>query len=208
MARVGGDEFTILFAGNPGRAEVSRVAQRLLESLRAPYPVDGSELFMTGTVGISFFPDDGTQGGDLLQKADAAMYRAKSQGKNDFRFFTPDIVMRSSNRMELEMQLRRALEKGELRLAFMPLVSAGAGTLEGMEALLSWNNPRFGNVGASRFIPIAEESGMIIPIGAWVLQEVCRQCVLWQSRGLRPDAGGDQCIVAPVRTYRFRGHGG
>jgi diguanylate cyclase (GGDEF)-like protein len=184
VARVGGDEFTVLFAGNPTRGSVAGTAQRLLDAVRAPFPVAQTELFLTATLGISFFPDDGSEAGDLLQKADAAMYRAKGQGKNDYRFFTPDIILRSANRMELETQLRRALEKGELRMCFMPLVGADTGALESLEALLAWKNPRFGNVGPSRFIPIAEESGMIIPIGAWVLREVCRQGAVWQARNL------------------------
>jgi diguanylate cyclase (GGDEF)-like protein len=186
VARVGGDEFTVLFAGNPTRGSVAGTVQRLLDAVRAPFPVEETEMFLTATMGISFFPDDGSEAGDLLQKADAAMYRAKGQGKNDYRFFTPDIVIRSANRMELETQLRRALEKGELRMCFMPLVGTENGTLEGLEALLAWKNPRFGNVGPSRFIPIAEESGMIIPIGAWVLREVCRQGILWQAQRLPP----------------------
>jgi predicted signal transduction protein with EAL and GGDEF domain len=178
---VGGDEFTIVFGGSPTRATVGSAAQRLLESLRAPYTLDDSELFITATMGISFFPEDALDAKDLLQKADAAMYRAKAQGKNDFGFFTPDILVRSSNRLELETQLRRALEKGELRLGFQPMVNID-GTLDSLEALLAWNNPRFGRVGAARFIPIAEESGMIIPIGAWVLREVCRQVAEWHAR--------------------------
>lgn len=186
VARVGGDEFTILFSANPTRARVGETAQKVLDALRAPYPVNTSELFITGTLGIAMFPEDGSDARDLLQKADAAMYRAKSQGKNDYRFFTPDIVIRGSSRMELETELRRALEKGELRMGFMPLVCVKTSTLSSFEALLAWSNPRFGNVGASRFIPIAEESGMIIPIGAWVLNEVCRQVASWQALGLRP----------------------
>ncbi len=184
VARVGGDEFTILFGGNPTRSSVAATAQRLLNVLRASYTMDTSELFMTATVGISFFPEDGSAAQELLQKADAAMYRGKSQGKNDVRFFTPDLVIRGVNRMELETELRRALEKGELRMCFMPLVGTSSGTLESLEALLAWKNPRFGNVGAARFIPIAEESGMIIPIGTWVLHEVCRQAKEWQTAGL------------------------
>jgi diguanylate cyclase (GGDEF)-like protein/PAS domain S-box-containing protein len=183
VARVGGDEFTIVFRGNPSRDAVALSAQRLLDVLRAPYMMQDFELFITATIGICFFPGDAHDARDLLQKSDAAMYRAKSQGKNDFRFFTPDLLVRSSNRLELETQLRRALEKGELRLGFQPQVSV-QGCLDSLEALLAWNNPRFGRVGASRFIPIAEESGMIIPIGAWVLREVCRQVAEWQSRGV------------------------
>jgi diguanylate cyclase (GGDEF)-like protein/PAS domain S-box-containing protein len=184
VARVGGDEFTILFGGNPTREDVALTAKRLLDVLRMPYPAEGTELFLTATMGISFFPEDGSEARHLLQRADAAMYRAKSQGKNDFRFFTPDLTIRGTKRMELETQLRRALERGELHVSFMPLVATDSGSLESFEALLAWSNPRFGNVGASRFIPIAEESGMIIPIGTWVLNEICRTVADWQNRGL------------------------
>ncbi len=185
VARVGGDEFTILFRGDVSHPSLAAQAERIVEALRAPYVVDGSELVVTATMGISCYPDDADNARGLLQKADAAMYRTKNQGKNDFRFFTPDLVIRSSNRLELETQLRRALDKSELKLGFQPMVS-GTGKLDSLEALLAWNNPRFGRVGASRFIPIAEESGMIIPIGTWVLREVCRQVVEWQDRGLPP----------------------
>jgi predicted signal transduction protein with EAL and GGDEF domain len=183
VARVGGDEFTILLGGNPTRESVVATADRVLETLRAPYALAESELYITATIGISFFPDDARDARDLLQKADAAMYRAKSQGKNDVRMFTPDLVVRSSNRLELESQLRRALEKGELKLGFQPQVNTH-GTLESLEALLAWDSPRFGRVGPSRFIPIAEESGMIIPIGTWVLRQVCRQVADWHERGV------------------------
>jgi diguanylate cyclase (GGDEF)-like protein/PAS domain S-box-containing protein len=185
VARVGGDEFTVLFRGDVERSALAAQAARIVEVLRGPYVVDESELFVTATMGISCFPEDATDARTLLQKADAAMYRAKSQGKNDYQFFTPDLMVRSSNRMELETQLRRALDKSELKLGFQPLVS-GAGSLDSLEALLAWNNPRFGRVGAARFIPIAEESGMIIAIGTWVLQEVCRLSGEWQRRGLPP----------------------
>lgn len=184
VARVGGDEFTIVFCGNPSRETVSHTAQRLLDLLRAPYSMLDTELFITASMGICFFPSDALDAQDLLQKADAAMYQAKSQGKNDVRFYTPELAVRGANRLELETQLRRALEKGELRLGFQPQVSIH-GSLDSLEALLAWNNERFGRVGASRFIPIAEESGMIIPIGAWVLREVCRQVVEWQNRGVQ-----------------------
>ena len=181
VARVGGDEFTILFHANASRSAVRASAQRVLEALRAPYMLQDAELFVTASMGVSFFPEDAVDAKDLLQKADAAMYRAKSQGKNDFRFFTPDIIVRGTNRLELETQLRRALDRAELRLGFQPLVTTN-GLLDGLEALLSWDNPRFGRVGAARFIPIAEESGMIIPIGTWVLREVCRQVAEWRAR--------------------------
>lgn len=184
VARVGGDEFTVLFSGNPTRSSVAMTAERMIEALRRPYRIEGSELFITASMGISFFPEDAGDPRQLLQKADAAMYRCKGQGKNDFRFFTPDIVLRGARRMELETELRRALEREELRMSYMPLAEARSGKLASFEALLAWRNPRFGNVGPARFIPIAEESGMIIPIGTWVLNEVCRVVGGWRKRGL------------------------
>lgn len=186
VARVGGDEFAVLFTGAPVRAAVGIEAERIIDVLGRPYRAAESELFITASMGISFFPEDASEGRELLQKADAAMYRCKSQGKNDYRFFTPDIVLRGARRMEIETELRRALEKEELRICFMPLVDAASHERRGFEALLAWKSPRLGHVGAGRFIPIAEESGMIIPIGTWVLNEVCRIGGGWRQRGNPP----------------------
>jgi diguanylate cyclase (GGDEF)-like protein/PAS domain S-box-containing protein len=180
--RMGGDEFTLMLPGISSREEIASVAEKLLASLRAPYIVDDFEFFLTASIGISVFPGDGGEAKELLQKADAAMYRAKSLGKNDYHFFGPDLALRTMRKLELENQLRRALDKGELQLCFQP-VRRVDGALDGLEALLAWENPKFGKIGAGRFIPIAEESGMIVSIGAWVLNEACLQNARWQKQG-------------------------
>ena len=184
-ARMGGDEFTVVLRNRGTKEQATEVVQRILERLRSPYNVDDYELFVTASIGVSLYPSDGEDARTLLQRADAAMYRAKGQGKNDFAFYGPDLALRTMNRLDLENQLRRALEKGELQMCFQPLVGLD-GSLDGLEALLAWENPKFGKIGAARFIPIAEESGMIVRIGGWVLREACRQNAKWQSAGYPP----------------------
>jgi EAL domain-containing protein (putative c-di-GMP-specific phosphodiesterase class I) len=171
-----------MLPGLSSRDEIAPIAERLIESLSAPYVVNDFELFLTASVGITVFPVDGGEAKELLQKADAAMYKAKSLGKNDYHFFGPDLALLTMRRLELENQLRRALEKGELQLCFQPVLRVDGG-LDGLEALLAWENPKFGKIGAGRFIPIAEESGMIVTIGAWVLNEACMQNARWQTQG-------------------------
>ena len=182
VARTGGDEFTFVLGDNLSGDAIANYVREMLERVRAPYVVNDYELFLTASVGISVCPRDGFDTEALLQRADAAMYRAKSHGKNDFQFFTPDMVTRTMSRLELENQLRRAIEHGELEIRFQPILNID-GSLDSLEVLLAWENAKLGRIGPSRFIPIAEESGMIVAIGRWVLQQSCMQNMAWLAAG-------------------------
>ena len=184
-ARIGGDEFTFLIAGEPSEDELAARVRILLGCLREPYVIDDIELFITASIGISLCPRDGSDPKILMQRADSAMYRVKQHGKNDFEFYRTETAARASNRLELETQLRRAIDNGELDMRFQPILDLDR-TLESLEVLLSWQNAKFGNVGPARFIPIAEESGMIISIGRWVLHQACKQNMEWAKAGYVP----------------------
>ncbi len=186
LARWGGDEFTVVVTGPETPQEVVSVAERLLEAIRRPARVDGHELFLTATIGISLYPTDSQDPEELLRQADGAMYRAEEQGKNTYEFFAPEVGVAASERLRIESDLRRSLERGELDVYYQPQVVVRNGKLSAVEALLRWNHPELGLLPAERFISIAEESGLIVPIGRWVLEEACRQVKTWQHSGLYP----------------------
>ncbi|MDQ2945199.1 MAG: EAL domain-containing protein [Acidobacteriota bacterium] len=183
--RMGGDEFTVILASPPDEEFVFLAARQLLQSLRAPYLVDQLELFVTASIGISFYPQDGEDTATLLQKSDLAMYSAKNAGKNDLEYFVKDSRSTARERLDMENALRRAQEKRELELNFQPIVAIN-GELDGMEVLLSWNHPKLGRISPKQFIPIAEESGLIVSIGSWVIHQACLQGSRWIAAGLRP----------------------
>ncbi len=183
-ARMGGDEFAMVLSVRDEEAALAR-ASLVLSALRAPYLIDGRELFVTASIGVSFFPLHGDAASLLLHRADAAMYLAKREGKNEVKsFVVGSTQVETIEKLELENALRRALEKSELEPLFQPIVAMD-GSLAGFEVLLTWNHARLGRVSPKQFIPMAEETGLIVPIGAWVLREACRRGAEWIRSGLR-----------------------
>ncbi|MFP5380994.1 MAG: EAL domain-containing protein [Gammaproteobacteria bacterium] len=186
VARLGGDEFVIVLAEPAQDDEAAEVAQRVLDMIAQPVQVGERELFVTASIGAALFPRDGSDGEALLSNADAAMYRAKSLGRNQFQYWSAALNARVGERLELLGQLRGAIERGELRLHYQPQVSLPDGHISGVEALVRWQHPKLGLVPPAHFIPLAEDSGLIEPIGEWVLFEACRQAVEWDHAGVAP----------------------
>jgi len=184
VARVGGDEFTLLLPGIEGAAEAARLAERLLAAVALPAEIDGHRLYVTTSIGVSLYPADGHEADSLLTRADIAMYRAKEVGRNGYQLCTPEMTAKALERLTLEGELRRALEAGELALAYQPQAAVAGGRVLGVEALLRWHHPRRGEVLPDRFIGIAEDSRLIVPIGEWVLRTACAEVAAWRREGL------------------------
>jgi diguanylate cyclase (GGDEF)-like protein len=186
VARVGGDEFLIVLTGlkDPGGAAIA--AERIVSAMRGGVMVQGHALNVNCSIGISIFPEHGEDAETLIKNADAAMYSAKDSGRNNFRFFTEDMNAQVVERLTLENSLRLALEKGEFSLVYQPQIDIDNGNITGVEALLRWRHPVLGLVSPDKFIGVAENSGLIIPIGEWVLRTACSQARAWQDQGLLP----------------------
>jgi diguanylate cyclase (GGDEF)-like protein/PAS domain S-box-containing protein len=184
LARLGGDEFIVLLEDVDGERGARQVAEKLMRLFEQPVLVSEYELFITGSVGISLFPQDADDLNVLIRNADVAMYQAKARGRNGYAFYAPSMDGDGVERLRLEALLRRAVEKGEIWLAYQPQVEIDSGRLIGVEALVRWNSPELGQVGPDRFIPLAEDIGFINQLGAWVLEEACRQMVSWDEGGM------------------------
>jgi diguanylate cyclase len=186
VSRLGGDEFTVIVDECKQDQDVTAVVQRILVGLSEPFLLNGYELFISPSIGIARFPDDGADMETLLIHADTAMYQSKEQGGNSYSFYTSSMNSTASERMDLENRLRKALERDEFRLYYQPKIDMKTHQITGLETLIRWHNPEMGIVSPARFIPLAEETGMIIPVGAWVLRTACVQAKSWQTAGFPP----------------------
>lgn len=186
VARLGGDEFVVLLEDLHRARDAAPIAQNILRTVNQPYHVDGNVLNTSSSIGISIYPDDGNDIQILLRNADTAMYHAKALGRNDYQFFSPDMNVRAVQRLELETALRRAVDQGEFVLHYQPQFDISTGEVVGAEALLRWHHPQWGMVSPADFIAVAEETGLIIPIGECVLYTACEQAARWQAFAGRP----------------------
>ena len=186
VARWGGDEFTIVLDEIKDIQDISQVAQRILDQFVRPFELDGQEVFVNTSIGIAVYPFDGKNVETLLKNADASMYATKQQGRNGYRFYTRSMNEETLHRLDLEGKLRKALEREEFELYYQPLVELAGSGLVAAEALIRWNHPELGLVAPNAFIPLAEESGLIVPIGLWAITTALRQCAAWHDEGRHP----------------------
>ena len=186
IARLGGDEFTLLLRDIKETQDASRVAQRIVDLFSQPFHIESRVIFISPSIGIALYPNDGRDVDTLLKNADTAMYHAKEKGKNNYQFFSENMNIEALERFYLESSMRSAIDKGELQLYYQPQYDSASGKVIGVEALVRWIHPLKGMLLPETFIPIAEESGLILPIGNWVLKTACEYNKSWQRAGLRP----------------------
>jgi diguanylate cyclase (GGDEF)-like protein len=196
VARFGGDEFVIILQGHIEDNTRMGILRRMMQTVEAPMRLEGNEVVVTCSVGVSVFPSDGQNAEALLRNADIAMYRAKELGKNNFQFFTQDMNDKVTDRLRLESYLRKAIEQNEMALYYQPKVSLHTKQIVGFEALIRWTNPKLGTMSPLQFIPLAEETGLIVPIGEWAIRTACKQAKAWQ------DAGYGQHLMAVNLSVR------
>ncbi|MGZ5037838.1 MAG: EAL domain-containing protein [Usitatibacter sp.] len=184
VGRVSSDEFAVVLSRITSREDAAAVARRILAELHRPYDLDARLVYCTASIGIAVHPRDGTDAGSLIRNADIAMYRAKESGRNTMRHYEPEMHAVATRRLQMEMVLRGALGRGEFALHYQPRIDARTRAVTGFEALLRWNHPEHGLLAPAEFVPILEETGLIVEVGEWVLDTVCRQVRAWQERGL------------------------
>ena len=199
VGRVGGDEFVLILADQNNEEVIFRAMQRIAAKVAEPLVIDGKELYVTCSAGISLYPQDGPDVDTLLKNADTAMYRAKEHGRSNFQFYTSEMNERVNERLALENALRRALDRREFLLHYQQKVELQSRAIVGAEALVRWMHPEWGLVRPARFISLAEETGLIVPLGEWVLREACRQARAWLDEGLEP---GVVSVNLSARQFR------
>ncbi|MBI3620723.1 MAG: EAL domain-containing protein [Nitrospirae bacterium] len=199
IARMGGDEFAAVLVDVARADDIPAMAQKFIHALSQPFDLSGRELFISASIGISVFPNDGETAETLMKNADMAMYQAKNQGRNTYQYYSPSLNTQAQDRMALETGLRRALAHDEMRLHYQPRVDLKTGSINAVEALLRWQHPTIGLVPPAKFIPFAEETGLIIPLGDWVLRTACRQLKAWQAAG---SSSLRVCVNIAPRQFR------
>jgi diguanylate cyclase (GGDEF)-like protein len=202
LARLGGDEFVVKLYGIDNDETVAAIAKRIIAELTPPFNCGGHQFVVTPSIGIALYPQDGQSGEQLLMNADSAMYSAKNLGRNNYKFYSETMRTKSLHRLDLENQIRTAIEQQQFSLHFQPKVDARSCRLVGAEALLRWEHPTRGPIAPSDFIPIAEETGLIIPVGQWVLQEACRQVRAWTETAV-----GAVPVAVNISSHQFRDGG-
>ena len=203
VSRLGGDEFVILLSEIAHEQDAAICADKLIQSIGMPYTIDEQELHVTVSIGIAVYPDDGTSMKTLLKNADSAMYEAKQRGRNNYQFYRLDLNSKASQRQVLENGLRHAIERSEMELHYQPIVNLIAASISGVEALLRWRHPTFGHVSPEEFIGVAEESGLIIPIGRWVLRTACTKFSEWRHAGIAVPGLSVNISAAEMRSRGF-----
>jgi diguanylate cyclase (GGDEF)-like protein len=186
VSRLGGDEFTLILTGMGVDQDAGRVARRVLEALSKPFILDGQEVRVTASIGIAIYPNDGIDADCLLRNADRAMYSAKENGRNGYRYYSSSMNEEAEGKIELERRLRRAIANEEFTLCYQPIRETKTGATRAAEALIRWQDPELGLIAPDDFIPIAEDTGLIVEIGSWVLKAACEQACLWQKKGFQP----------------------
>ena len=184
VVRLSGDEFVVVAVNIEGQQDAALIAQRVFSAMSLPFEINGTELAVTVSIGIAFYPRDAADGTGLLRHADSAMYKVKRAGKNGLRYYSEETDGKAERRVELERDMRMALKMNQFSLHYQPMYNLSSGELVKVEALLRWQHPKYGPVSPGEFIPLAEESGMIVSIGNWVLREACRQVKSWQVHGM------------------------